>query len=410
MGFLQVSSTESSEEGVTSSLSVFLSGPNRFSEINTHDLSGKQSNGVTQTCGDSICSSLGDFQRKTSLETAQLSADTFGQDGANTFPVSKTPRIDLLPSSTASDIQTPASRIVGFESAKHHTICDGTNGVSSDHLRGGLAPTNLNETEASASFVRKRLLSPLNKMVFSEDFSGDSIDIGRSNSGNTTEQGHCFSMLQDSKKANIGRKNQLVSPLLPSLSFTEHKDMLYNYSRTAICLTDGPLLQEKEVTPFSSKSRTESWAIPLSIKNDSSIPLSSSPLGPKFQENLRVSSRGRIIQKVREIFQNVDCSFNENATVAFSSTKEEDFGIASTSYEDISFLPKDIQSSTLESKNGKNWSFCQDLETANNCTRLCRNLRGLPVRRSLVGSFEESLLSGRLTTGKSSQVLFYYSS
>lgn len=410
MGFLQVPSTETSEGDVTSSLSVFLSGPNRFSEISTHDLSGKQSNGVTQTCGDSICSSLGDFQRKTSLETSQLSADTFSQDASNTFPVSKTPRIDLLASSTAIDFQTPASRIVGFESAKHHTICDGTNVVSSDHLRGGLAVTNLNETEVGGPFVRKRLLSPLNKMVFPEDFPGDSIDIGRSNSG-TTEQGHCFSMLQDSKKANIGRKNQIVSPLQPSLSFTEQKGILYNYSSTDICLTDGPLLQEKEVHPFSSsKSRIESRAIPISMKNDSSIPLSSSPLGPKFQENLRVSSRGKIIQKVREIFQNVDCSFKENATVTFSSTKEGDFGIASTSYEDILFLPKDIQPSTLESKNGKNWSFCEDVETANNCTKLCRNLRGLPVRRSLVGSFEESLLSGRLTTGKSSQVLFYYSS
>lgn len=405
MGFLQVSSTESSEEDVTSSLSVFLSGPSRFPEISTRDSSRRQSNGLTRTCGDSICSSLGDFQRKTSLETSQLSANASSQGGPNTFPVSKTPfedRIDLLASSTSCDIHTPASRIVGFESAINHSISDGTNGVLSDHLRGGLAATNLNETEPSGSFVRKRLLSPQNKMVFSEEFSGDSIDIGRSKSG-TTQHGHCFSMLQDSKKANIGRRNQMMSPLQPSLSFTEQKDILYNYSRTAKCLTDGPLLQENEVTPFNGKSRTESRVIPISIKNDTSIPLSSSPLGPKISENLKFSSRGRIIQKVREIFQNDDFSLNENATVAFSSTKEEDFGIASTSYEDILFLPKDIQSSTLESKNGKNWSSCEDLETANSCTKLCRNLRGLPVRRSLVGSFEESLLSGRLTTGKSSQ-------
>lgn len=429
MGFLQASSNETSEEVVTGSLSVFLSSSSGLSGIRKCDVDGVQTDGVSQTFGDSICSSLGDFQRKTSLESSHFSGDTFRQDNPNSIHVSGysfKDRIDLLVPSTMRDIQTPASRIVGFESTKKDNRSDGTNGVSADHFHAGMAATDSSETEASGSLVRKRMLSPLNNMLFSEEFAGDSIDIGRSNFqtssqlSNSQASGHCYSMLQDSKKANIGKKNHIMSQIQPSFNLSGQKDIFYDDNRAAsMCLTDGPLLEEKDVTLNSlpgcrldtsrgcGELRTESWMIPVSTKNDV-VPLSSSPLGPKFSEKTRLASRERITQEKREVFQHVDYSFSENVSATLSSAKEEDCGIASTSYEDIGFLPKDIRSSSLESKTERSWPFCHDLETANHCLKFCRSFRGLPVRRSLVGSFEESLLSGRLTTGKPAQVLLNF--
>ncbi|KAL3526257.1 hypothetical protein ACH5RR_010913 [Cinchona calisaya] len=426
MGLLRVSSGETSEP-VTSS-SIYLPSPPQTPGVSTCDLEGMHVGNISRTFGDAVCSSLGEFSHKTSLESSKFSDNSFEQESVDAvahYHVSTShfsDRFDLLAPSAKWDIHTPASRIVGFESVKKDILSDGNKGVSANHDCCNMVSNNLDETDSSGSFVRKRLLSPLNNMLFPEKFSGDSLDIGGSTfQTNSHAAGGVPSdyISQDNKKANIGRKKLIRAPIWPISNFSEQIEMRDDDQAASLCLTDGPLLEEDEGIPFNclppsglsgldclgglNKVRSSSWAIPMLIKDDNATPLSSSPLGPRFSEKLKVLGGGRNIRNEREIFQNVESSFKENVSRIASSGREEDFGIASSSYEDCGFLHKGIQSSSPERNTGKSWPFCQDLGTVHHCMKFCRSLRGLPVRRSLVGSFEESVLSGRLATGKPSQ-------
>ncbi|CAI9111620.1 OLC1v1011881C1 [Oldenlandia corymbosa var. corymbosa] len=406
------------------------------------DGSGSVVDGVSRCLfGESVSLSSGEFRVKTSLEGLELfgssSCGPQTVDAATGFHrVSSFTFRDRITSSlagTKDPHSTPASRIVGFEStANVNKLREvvGTIGIcntNNSSIHNGAVGAILDENEFEGSLVRKRLLSPLSNTLLPEQFSGEPLDIGKSTcQTNSHSAGGCYSphVGQDFKKANIGRKkhsNSQVSPL-PEFSCQNEKCAAYYNQDDSFWFTDGPVLEEKEVTPLGClpssgldclggglwNVRSSALEVPNLTQNDIASPLCLSPLRPKLEAKVSVSQKGLNVGKETRILETFECPFKEDASSRIMSCcREEDCGIPSTSYDDdFGFLKSGMQSSSIEAHSGKSWPLCQELGTSSsNCMKFCRSLRGFPVRRSLVGSFEESLLSGRLPTGKLSQII-----
>jgi len=103
----------------------------------------------------------------------------------------------------------------------------------------------------------------------------------------------------------------------------------------------------------------------------------------------------------RLTLKNIEGSLERSDRGIILAPEEEDCSTASRSFEDIYLLRKEFHPSSLESTTDISW---QETAPASQSVRFTRSLSGLSVRRSLVGSFEESLLSGRFLSGKLSQV------
>ncbi|KAE8710074.1 zinc finger family protein [Hibiscus syriacus] len=422
MGLPQVPSDDSSEEGQAASLDAFLQSPQQFSGVSTCGLDCIRGGSFGQTIGSSLCSSLGDFQRKTSLE---LSEEPGGKMNAS-------PNIHGLKIGHANDIgsfaasrsglkvQNPASRIVGFES---HGTTKVLEGAPSD-VHSSPIGVRANETESSVSLVRKRLLSPLNNMLFSDQFSGDPLDISYGSTQiNSTflADKHSASVPQDNKKANVGGKMNFTTSSWSLSSCFEHGNDLYNKGgTTSVIFTDGPLLENKESHlscnlscssgpdrfQESSKLRSRSGAISISPQTVTS-PVSLSPLGPKYSERITAIGGCRNLKKYtndsHSALKNSEQSVERFESGIIFAPEEEEFEISSRSFEDIGYVRKEFHPSSLENAVAVIWPFCHEPSPTSPCMRSIKGLGGLPVRRSLVGSFEESLLSGRFFLGKHNQ-------
>lgn len=73
--------------------------------------------------------------------------------------------------------------------------------------------------------------------------------------------------------------------------------------------------------------------------------------------------------------------------------------VASKSFNEVEHLQLKTGQFTPESLSAVEENWFQDSTPISQCTKFGRSLSGLSIRRSLVGSFEESLLSGRLASG-----------
>ncbi|XP_040968467.1 uncharacterized protein [Gossypium hirsutum] len=432
MGLPQVSSDDSAEEGEAASRAAFLRSPPRFAGSSACDLDGMQKGSLGQTIGNSFCPSLGDFQTKTSLELSRFSDETF-KHGGETNASSNVHGLKVGSASvvgpyatpkSAQKIQNAVSRIVGFESLGTSKLVEG---ISSDQVHSSsVLGVRDNETESGGSLVRKRLLSPLNSMLFSDQISSDPLDISySSNQGNLSPLAdkHRVPVLQDNKKANIGSQMKSTASSWSLPSCLGHGDIPYEKGGTAsVFFTDGPLLGNKEphlsctfsyspgVDQFQEPSllRSQTGAISISSQMATSPPVTLSPLGPKFSE--RITAAGGWMNLKKEMD---DCSSTlkdiEQSVERFDSgsifaPEEEEFEITSRSFEDTSFLHKEF-STSLESSARLSWPLWQESAPTSPYKRFIKGFSGHPVRRSLVGSFEESLLSGRFFSGKLNQVL-----
>ncbi|KAK9271950.1 hypothetical protein L1049_002317 [Liquidambar formosana] len=431
MGLPQVSSRETSEN-VSVSLSTYLRSPPRFGGVSTCDLDGMHGVSSSKIPGDSLCSSLEDFERKTSLELSNVSDDSFDCKGAmdvssnvNDLRIGSVDKVGWFTPKYRRNVRSPISRIVGFESGGMNSIKNEFSGVLTDHGHSSaVVDVAANETESSGSLVRKRLLSPLSGMHFPDQFNGDPLEIGCSNFQiRPPADKSSVPVTQDCKKANIGSRNHFTTPIWSISTCSEGNNVVSDNRRTSsIFFTDGPLLENQEPLPRntcitspgldhfreSSKVRLQTGAISISPKRVISPPRSLSPLGPKFSERIKTVGGFRNVRKGTEddclTLKNMVKSLDGTVSgIIFPSEEEEEYRMPSKSFEDSNLLQKGFRPSSLESTSGLSWPFCQNSVPTPRCMKFVKGLSGLPVRRSLVGSFEESLLSGRFSSGKASQ-------
>ncbi|KAG5526979.1 hypothetical protein RHGRI_028045 [Rhododendron griersonianum] len=427
MGLPQFSLSETAEEAAGSS-STLMSSPPHFAGVSTCDLDGMHLGSISRPVGDPSCYSLDDFKKETSLEQSKIPEDSVKRKGTidatsnvHGWKIGSYDELGLFTSKTGQNIQSPASRIVGFECGKKDSFFDRLDKVSTDGVHhSSVVDMAVDESDSSGLLVRKRLLSPLCGMVHADQFNGDPLDIGCRDSHAKSPNGYSVSMMQDYEKANMGNRNHLTTPTWSASNWSEREDMLHNYSRTGSFFSiDGPLLEGKEVLPHtcfsssglnplreSSKVRTRTTEMSIFPEKGIPSPFCLSPLGPKSSETLKTAGRCSCGSKYVSdslTFKNVEQLFGTNISGIIYAPEEDKFWRASKSFEEISHLRKQLHLSSLESDSGKSWASTHEAKP--HCTHVGRSLRALAVRRSLVGSFEESLLSGRLSSGKLSQVI-----
>ncbi|CAF2143508.1 hypothetical protein BRARA_B03255 [Brassica rapa] len=296
-----------------------------------------------------ISSSIAEFDRKTSLEPLEFTDDPRTLHGSTIYAADK-----------VSSSLSGARRIVGFASSQTSSL---DNEQTSVDIGGAL--------------VRKRVLSPLNTL-FPVKFRGDLLDISSSNHHQQINysglaNGFRDSLAQDYTKFNLAGRLHLSSTASNSGRLS------------SMVFTDGPLFDsidlhrptEGEVCLYSPVVYDTSGIKPCDKDISVSPPLSLSPLGPKFSERmkaLRSGPNGKIVEELRNISEEAELSVDRRL------------------FDDAYALRRAF-------------SMERSVESAPSspCRRFIRSLSGRPIQRSLVGSFEESLLTGRLSCGTTNQ-------
>ncbi|XP_072971993.1 uncharacterized protein [Typha angustifolia] len=417
MGLPQISPVT---DEATTTLSTFVSTPH-FGGISSCDLDGLH--GGSSSCrisGELPCTSNGDFQRNNTLEV-QKGLDgplkyRNAIDGATSLQRLKINSQDtdgsFLPR-MGQPVQRPVMRVVGFESG-HTGPSDSASSLAVDRSDPLFDP--------HVPHVRKRLLSPLNSMLHKQ-FHGDLLDIGcsevRSDSCGSTRKHSTFNV-QEFKKVNVGNPASLDSPVWPVPRSSNWGSW---DSDRFICnsFTDGPLLDNKESFSFCKQSPADrvsteketsilgpfTRAVAISPKQVHSPPLMS-PLGPKWSPRMSIAGVRRDIMKDIEsdfsILKNEkEANAERRSGVLFPSEKGDVRTGDILEETDILHEEFDLFTSNRTSNRGRNCVLAS--APASNCMNYVKSLSLLPVRRSLVGSFEESLLSGRFSSGKVSQTI-----
>ncbi|PKU66345.1 uncharacterized protein LOC110103465 isoform X1 [Dendrobium catenatum] len=423
MGLPQISPSTSDE--VVTSLSTLVSVPSRLGGIDSFNLEGLLV-GCTSSrpSSDFPCSSIGDFHNKTTLELPKGADGPFkcknAIDGTTGFQGLKIECKDkrgwIMPK-VGQDAQRPVTRIVGFESGHQDSIprlekvvSDEINCVNSfDNLAGS------NESQA-----RKRLLSSLNNML-QKHLHGELLDIGEN--GDVCVQyndkvGRHMLRSEDCKKANFRNVSDSDALVCPNSQGPHWTSMCKNNRFSSDVFTDGPLLHNRDSYSLLHQSAThgvskincttvarKSDTIAISPKLVNSPPLFLSPLGPKWSERMNIVGASKNIcgEIDNEFFILEDSADSRKATAAGNTLSSDilDFRTKNAFENDIMLHDESYMSTPYGYHSGRNWEG-QEL-AASHCTKSVRNLNVLPVRRSLVGSFEESLLSGRFSSGKVSQ-------
>ncbi|KAJ7976273.1 Meiosis chromosome segregation family protein [Quillaja saponaria] len=425
MGLPQVPSSEPAEEVAAASVGAALQTQPKFSDASSSAMNRMHSGRMTGLAGIPIGSSFGDFPKKTSLEVSKVPRDLFHYKGAmevtsnvNGLKIGLSEKYSCFTSKSGKNVQIPASRIVGFGSSQTSSLSNELNGVLGGNVQSpSFDDVQTTDTEPTGSLVKKRLLSPLNSILFQDEFDGDPLDIScRNNQIDSHIRNDSFSnfITKDHKKANVGSKNISVMQT-GSHSSCSDKKMLQGTE--FILFTDGPLLEEKEPQSHnnsvsstgldclreSSQVRSQSVAISISPKKVIPPPLSLSPLGRKFSERMKTAGGRRTAMKEikdRNItLKNVKQLIDRSGSSSIFNPEDEDIRIVSKSFEDVDALHKDFYPSSLDDNAGISWSLFRESARSSQCIRFIRSLSGLPVRRSLVGSFEESLFSGRFLSG-----------
>ncbi|KAH9328776.1 hypothetical protein KI387_000884, partial [Taxus chinensis] len=325
-------------------------------------------------------------------------------------------------------ISNPASRVVGFKSPNHLAPGNVQN-IPSEGFQiytPFYAPED--NSDLPAPHIRKRTLSPLSDM-FSSGHSGilsgyienekrDLLGCSESYVNETKEEQHNFDR-HDFKKANCADFPSSMPMPIPRCHKWEHRSS--GDCNCSVFPTDGPLLDDAKIlTPdchflgaFQLHTQSElnkrGTRMPVVTKCSKSPPLLSlSPLGPRWHERMRLHchampENGEVSDANSPPTRNLNIRYKEHQTDN-AAVLEDEIGIARKSFQEFGIFYKDLAPSTpLEyTGEGIRWG-CESTSAPQTGIKLHRSLSGLPTRRSLVGSFEESLLSGRFSSGKANQ-------
>nr|GLL42189.1 uncharacterized protein LOC109183845 [Ipomoea trifida] len=413
MGVPQVATDNYAEE-VATSLSTFAQTPARFVAASNCDMTGVHIGQVSsRTTTDFACTSSRDVLKDPDV----LSIHKDGITSMHKLRIDSAEKSGFFACNVGREIHNPASRIVGFESKASNRPANLFEPNPLDGILPSAAVSITDKTpETSGSVVRKRLLSPLNGMVLSDQFSGEYLDIGGSTSFRSTSylrnDTHKISS-QEHKKANI-RSSSNFEAWSTQYASVESCSPDENFKMNSFIITDGPLFEDEETlsrslfTPTSSELNFhrkvtempfQNGGIDIVNRNAYSPPLSLSPLGPNCCRRIRDSKWHRDVWEEYDVKRSLD----GNLLDALSSEKEDDSRMEIKSNLDVEDFPMNFEQFTLDSVNEVRGQWAQNSIQTSQRTRLGRSLSGLTVRRSLVGSFEESLFSGRLASGTVSQ-------
>lgn len=413
MGLPQVSSSGIAEE-VAVSLCTIVPTSQRIVGVSSCDLIRMHGGNVgNQMQVDLPRSSFEDLQRKATREHPKdpetLNVNKDSRSKNYRLKIGTVEQNGWLTHKSGYNIQTPVPRILGFETRALHSPVDVFNGVQTSPT---VVSITSNAAQSNDSIARKRLLSPLSGMLCLDQFNGDALDIdgGISQSGfGSGNEGHIVYMSHEHKKAHIGNYHSL-DHVVRSSCFRQWKNSPDdNCGENSMFLSEGPLLKnmglqsDSHFAPTSqglnhfgetNKRRNQTLAISIPVKKAASPPLSLSPLGPKSIERIKYAEGCRdMAEKLDDDYMTFkDMEQSLNGMISVQTDKNIRFSSKSFNH----FDP--CSSELIAQKWG------QDLNLAPKTEKFVRSLSGLSVRRSLVGSFEESLLSGRLLSGKVSQV------
>ncbi|XWS37066.1 hypothetical protein CRYUN_Cryun19dG0011400 [Craigia yunnanensis] len=423
MGLPQVSSSGITEE-VAASLCTFVLTPHRIVGVSSCDsLRMHGGNLGNQIQVDLPLSSFGDLQIKTTGEHPKdpetLNVYKDGRSNIYRLKIGTVEKNGCLTHKRGHNIQTPVPRILGFETKASHSPVDVFNGVQTSST---VVSITSNAADSNGSLARKRLMSPLSGMLCPDQFNGGALDIGGgiSQSGFGSRNENCSVYVsQEYKKAHISNSSSLDAAVCSTSYFPEWKNSPDDIcGANSMFLSDGPLLKNKGLQSGShfvpttqglnyngetNKRRYQTPAIVIPVKNAASPLLSLSPLGPKFIERVKYpEGYSDVAEKLDDdyvTFKDMEQSLNGMVSVQ----KDKDFRSSSKSFHHFDDLQNKFNPCSPELTSGIAQKWGWDLNLAPKSGKLVRSLSGLSVRRSLVGSFEESLLSGRLLSGKVSQ-------
>ncbi|OEL20099.1 hypothetical protein BAE44_0018881 [Dichanthelium oligosanthes] len=309
-----------------------------------------------------------------------------------------------------STVQMPAMRVVGFDSgtASSTRVPDM---MVADKMHSSLVIGNRDSlAEQHGLQARKRVLSPLTNVLPAGQFHGDTLNIG---SGDVKNQ-HTHRVRQlsssgfhDSKKANTGTLDSFQSPTEPALRYSNWSTEQGVGEFGSNIFTDGPLLEGKEF--FSSPDQTGAERImnlarvsvpPARLSH--SPPLTLSPLGPKWMHRMRTT------RAQRDLTGEIENDFLGLKEMGGSNCEDySEYGgrmrMRDTLEETIIFNDGFDTMTPKRSFDRRCRNWVPESAPLSPSIGCIRSLNLVPVRRSLVGSFEESLLSGRYSCGKDNQ-------
>ncbi|KAG2678454.1 hypothetical protein I3760_11G002300 [Carya illinoinensis] len=383
MGFPQISSGSVAKE-VAASLSTLVQNPPTMISLRSCDMSAMHGGNMgNQMQVDIPGASFGEFQRITIPQFLKES------DCTNMHNDDRSSICNI----NGRKIQTFVPRIVGFES---RTLNSFDNVFDGNKYSSTVVCIKYYPNEATGLVVRKRLLSTLDGMFCLDQCNGESLDInsGAYESNFTSgDDPHNVYILQEHKRPHKDESNFINIPIRSLSCFPQLKNSSDdNCGGGSIFLADGT-------------SKTREIAMPPTPKKVVSPPLSLSPLGPKLPEIVKSSGGYKdnmaVLDHDKETLKGIEQSL-DGTRPDYLPSKKINFRLPSKSSEDIDNLQKEFDSLIPRNTSGLRWHRNLDSDFTSH-VKLIRSLSGMPMRRSLVGLFEESLFSGRLLSNKFSQ-------